>query len=454
MCGAFRTQLRQKTKVGGVAVSWVTVTLCTALVAMLALLGSGVLSPVAIKVQSCERLGLWCIDDDNDARAMVDAELLKRESQPPAVTGQPDNRNYSRPDWRYSGLGGIGFQGVVENEFGSPIEGVEVRPRGSTFVLATTDARGEFAYTATPNTATVLYLSKPGFRLTTVSLRAPADPPEDGAMRRMITMTASGDAYAVEGYVIAQERLPVGAVTALLQSHRIGTRYEVSVDEDGYYKFPAVEASDDYRLRIGGAPNLRTILRGPLAITGPTTLAHSMYEALRTANLELELQDTTGHPIANQDFEVVIESNKRIRKTVTTGHDGMVRLFDVPEGRISLLTRSNPRLEVTGVGFSAKQDESLALTLVTGERELTGRVIDSNGAPVAGAEVEISGSERHGEATSRFAFRTVTDNQGEFRFDRLAQARHELRVRTNHHDSIIVDVGPQESSIMLVLNDG
>jgi hypothetical protein len=256
----------------------------------------------------------------------------------------------------------------------------------------------------------------------------------------------------VDGHVVTERGHVPYATRAHLSSRSNRARYSAVVDDKGYYRFPAVEAGDDYQLRVGATRYIKGVERGPLEIIGPTTLQDVHLEAMRRADLSIQLLEETGNPVANRDVVVDIESDRSLTTRATTDYAGMFTLKDVPEGDLTVATAGYPKLEVSDIRFEAWPDTALVLTLGVGNRTLRGRVVNEAAQPVVGAVVEVSGSESTGETISRFTFRVHTDRNGEFRFSQLTQGKHVLSVKSPSYGELTIKAAPDESPVTLMLS--
>lgn len=378
-------------------------------------------------------------------------KLAVEDDRSSPVTQQTTSRSSNRSPDRIDPRSARTFHGEVKDPSGLPVSGVVVMSRSGA-VVATTDARGAFTYNPGADTSSVLMLSKPDYRATSVQLAAPQAGETPEVWRQEITMTPLGPLYPVDGYVELPKRFVSGAAYARLESATNRARYTAPVEDNGFYQFPAVEAGDDYRLRVGATRYFKSVERGPLTILGTTRLPDVRLEALRFADLTVHVLDTAGLPVANRDMVVDIESERSSSKYVSTDSTGMINLQQVPEGVLTLQTRGYPKLEVSDIRFDAWQDTSLVVTMNVGNRALNGKVVDEAGRPVRGAVVEVSTSTGEQEMTSRATFRTHTNVAGEFRFSSLASGKHELRVSSPRFEPLTVEAAPGDAPMTLVLH--
>ncbi|MEE9608881.1 MAG: carboxypeptidase regulatory-like domain-containing protein [Myxococcota bacterium] len=107
---------------------------------------------------------------------------------------------------------------------------------------------------------------------------------------------------------------------------------------------------------------------------------------------------------------------------------GYFAVEDAPEGQLTLVTRSLPHLEVTGITLAAGLSKNVDLVLDWGEQVMTGRVLGDDAAPVSGAQLSLSWSHQRGAAHSRSLRRTLSDAGGSFRFTQLGPGTHQLAV--------------------------
>lgn len=409
-----------------------------------------VLLMVAVVLSKSTPVARVAIDDADGVGQAVAVQTRSPAKAQQKIT----NSNIRQPELRERQPTVINqaFVGIIQDINGQPLSGVQVQSSGGDLMLMTTNERGEFYLTPEAALSPMLFLSKAGYRPETVHLGSPPNAKELEPWRRVITMTAIGRTYAVDGHVVTERGHVPYATRAHLSSRSNRARYSAVVDDKGYYRFPAVEAGDDYQLRVGATRYIKSVEQGPLEIIGPTTLQDVRLEALRRADLSIQLLDATGYPVASRDVVVDIESDRSLTKRATTDYAGMFTLKDVPEGNLTVATAGYPKLEVSDIQFEAWQNTALVLTLGVGNRTLRGRVVNEAAQPVVGAVVEVSGSESTGETTSRFTFRVHTDRNGEFRFSQLTQGKHELSVKSLSYGELTIKAAPEESPVTLVLS--
>jgi hypothetical protein len=239
-----------------------------------------------------------------------------------------------------------------------------------------------------------------------------------------------------KGTVVDSGGHPVGGASVVIGAADPMRRVEAMVEEGGA---PDAETSADGWFRVGAAAarghrsrghgrGLRRATRGR-ALRGRQRAADR--RCLRivlspTSRLTGRVVDREQHPLAGVQVACSIERRARdmalhavgSRESVTTDDDGRFALRDLAEGIVHVLAYAEGyqpgELEVAD---RAGRD-ALDLELVLLPGAVSGRVLDSSGAPVAGAQV--------GVASGRGGPHALSDAEGVYRLDGVAPGKRML----------------------------
>jgi hypothetical protein len=168
-----------------------------------------------------------------------------------------------------------------------------------------------------------------------------------------------------------------------------------------------------------------------------------------TANLEepadVTLEAVRGRALSGRiidsDGRAVAEARLRIDGDfVSSEADGSYRFESLPRTAVKLAVRADGYMEKTSDIPAGESDSVLDITLSTG-RAIRGRVVTSEGLPVAGAMVMAMGEESQ---------QAETDADGAFTMSGLAAGNYSFHARSQDLESEpLEDVGPSVSEVIV-----
>ena len=176
-------------------------------------------------------------------------------------------------------------------------------------------------------------------------------------------------------------------------------------------------------------------------------------ERLATTRLTGRLVDANGTGIPNLAFRISSGQAGGQKISATSDGDGDFSIEGIPTGHLSIQARSPEPVVISGILLPPGADAYLMIRADWGPEQLSGRVVDVDGQPLAGAEVELSWTHVDADSTGRTTRTSTTDAQGHFRFQRLARGVHLLAVRADGYEPVEVDyeVGAGSPGIELAL---
>jgi hypothetical protein len=141
--------------------------------------------------------------------------------------------------------------------------------------------------------------------------------------------------------------------------------------------------------------------------------------------------DAQGEPVPS--FTLLLTSSKAAGRTVPVVGDsaGHFEVDEVPEGRLTFVTRSQPRVSIRGAELTATSEVFVRLVIDWGVHSLVGQVTDISGNPIPGVDTALTWRHETGSMQSSSSRRTLTDAGGFFRFTQLGPGVHRLDLMAN-----------------------
>ncbi len=276
------------------------------------------------------------------------------------------------------------------------------------------------------------------------------------------TVPAEAGTAAVEARVVDPGGEPVAGVRVWLHTRGEGAPIppggfeppELETDAEGLIRFGGLEAGERIALRLEHpnyvheylqaieaptAEPLEIFLRPGAAVSGIVVTGDG--EGIAGAFVEAKIRASTETP-----FGV---SRQNLRKSKNAGAGGRFELRGLHPGEVELSASRG--------GFA---ERTLRLPLAGGERRegvrlellpaanVSGRVLDSPGRPVAGCKVSFRGEDG--------SWRVTTDDQGRFRIKNRAAGPAKVTVRHREHGAAETEVElvPGDNPIELTLAPG
>lgn len=320
--------------------------------------------------------------------------------------------------------------GRVSDTRGGPLERVEVRVLGEGRAVQS-DARGEYSIMTDLVRAgqpPVLQFQRPPFRELRQRVPAALDPTAE-SVRLDVRMQPGDATVALWGLIAGTGGEPLAGVPLWVSSTVPRVYRRAVTDEAGEFRLEGLELGDAYRVGIDAAGEYDAYLSVPFPI-GPDDTRHDVVlERVDYARLSGRLVDPEGAPLPGFSLWLRhLDSPGQPVLPVEAGPGGWFRLEQVAAGEHRLETRSQPRLEASGITLAPGEDREVLVPLDWGPHWLFGRVVDPSGAGLAQAQVTLQWSQQNGAVRSASQRRTSTDAAGYFAFANLGGGSHELRV--------------------------
>jgi protocatechuate 3,4-dioxygenase beta subunit len=223
----------------------------------------------------------------------------------------------------------------------------------------------------------------------------------------------------LEGQVVDANKIPIGGAIVTLDSNPPRT---ATSEDDGSFYFDKL---------VGRAYTL--IAQGDGGVAGPVTArltdgTEPVILIVRpAASVEVKVLSAADRkPIAGATVEV----RGLVSQTGTTGDNGVARIKGVPADGYQVVARADGYAQTaTWMRVGGEEiTETIELSLRRGA-PVAGRVIDPDGAALAGAVVLYSGASDWSQQANARWDGVVSDDKGEFRIDGLPEGTFRFRAR-------------------------
>ena len=153
----------------------------------------------------------------------------------------------------------------------------------------------------------------------------------------------------VSAYLMDEQGVSVVGERMHLYSRRLNTQYQGISDAEGGVVLPAVLPSSDYRLSVLPKTRYETFMWPFLDLTVEPPPLEIVLESLATGRLRGRMVDVMGEPVPH--FSMWLHSDQAQGKwiKVTGDGSGSFEVAEVPDGRLTLQTRSEPQFRTTGI---------------------------------------------------------------------------------------------------------
>jgi hypothetical protein len=318
--------------------------------------------------------------------------------------------------------------GRVESSDGQPLAQVRVLPLGQRTSTNTDPAGGygfDLAVKEDRQGQTVKFMLE-GYRNQSLTL---LDTDLEGvdSSRLDVVMEPLATEAPVTGILTDPGGTPVAGATIRLDSARLGRQYQTGSDRAGEFSFAAVETAGDYRVWVRPKQDYQDYFEEGLTVGAAGLDLDILLDPQGFASLSGQMVDPEGTPLPR--FSLWLRSAQATdppNLLVTGDKRGRFRVEDLPAGRLSLDTRSDPQFSISGLEISADADEEVDLVLDWGDYEISGFVQNQKGDPIARSRVTLTWSSYDNGVTSHSLRRTTSDGSGYFLFTQLGGDLHKL----------------------------
>lgn len=239
-----------------------------------------------------------------------------------------------------------------------------------------------------------------------------------------------GEVGVLHGTVVSKsDRRAIARQQVHLHSPSSATTASARTSDDGSFTIEELEPAGDYRLWITPESGYRDLVLPAVAVAIGENRIDLELEPLETARLSGRVVRPDGRVVARLTLwarSVLAGSNAVAIRTDAAGRFGPL---EVSAGNLSIETRASPWITVTGIALEPADERDVEIVVGSGDARIAGRIVDSDGHAVAGAQVALSWSRVDGGQKSQLRRETISDAGGRFELTLLPSGKCQLSVR-------------------------
>lgn len=324
-------------------------------------------------------------------------------------------------------------RGIVTDTMGRAIDGARIMPLTKGIPAgAVSNDNGEFTLAVSIERelhSFPIHFQASGFRETRYEV-AEADWSAGKDRLISVVMEPVFEFGTISGSVRDTEGLPAAGEIVRLYSPGLKRNYLAVADAGGEYEFAAVEVADDYQLWVRPSGPYRDYVEAKFAVMPGYDRHDIELESLdRGYRLSGRIVDHNGQPVAGLTLALYSRSATAQTLPVTSNPYGEFEVENVPAGELVFESRSMPYYSLTGLQLSGSDTEKhVELVVNRGQQKLLGRVVGSDGRPIAAPRIFITASQTINGIQSRSSSSTSADADGRFVFTDLSTGQHTITV--------------------------
>ncbi len=324
----------------------------------------------------------------------------------------------------------IHVEGVVKDEDGFPLAGVEISALGSPKQSSKTDDSGryslELAFAANAPRQRTLRFEHEGYEPKSHVVAFDAEAVSQGfflhAELRVLrnSATLSGTIVTPTGAPAFGQQIRIASSSRRFQARAVaGVR--------GEFEFRAVPYAEDYHVWVQPRRMFRDFTTRDFVIASPHVELPIALEEVGYGRLVGRVIDVEGNPVPQVKLTATSDAAAEQGRAFVARTDGSFEVDGVPAGSIVFESPSPPTV-ISGIDLDAEQVREVFLVVDRGERTLFGTAVTESGQPLAGGNVLLLWTYTDEVVSSSSRRRTVTNARGEFRFSHLGPGEHRLQV--------------------------
>lgn len=325
--------------------------------------------------------------------------------------------------------------GLITDELGNPLEGVQVRALGSQAQVHS-DVSGGYEIQTGPSKAgqvPILDFSLEDYQNSRQRAEGSLDSKNtEVELNVELEWEPNASRVAVSGQITGPTGEPVSAATVWLSSAEFRAYEKTRSDDLGEYHFKSIKTGDAYTLGVDPRDNYTAFRSDRLSI-GPGDLEFDVnLEATEFSNLSGTVTDLDGVPLRGFSLWArSMDMGSHPLISVHTDSTGQFRLAQIPSGTIKLESRSQPWLEATGIVLKPGESRQVEVPLDWGQHWLLGQVVDDQGDPVARAKVVLRWTQNFLDVSSASRREVMSDQGGFFALSNLNAQNYILTVQAS-----------------------
>jgi len=210
------------------------------------------------------------------------------------------------------------------------------------------------------------------------------------------------------------------------------------VDDAGEYLFANVEIANDYQLWVRPTGDYRDFAEKNFSV-GPGSMRRDIELEPLSRNIRLSgrILDQDGKPVPNYTLTLSSMAAKGQQLPVSSDGHGRFEVENVPEGELVFESRTMPYYSVSGLLLMGDESErKIDVVINRGGHKLIGKVVNSDGRPVAAPKIFITASRVNGDMQSRLSSTTSADADGRFLFTNLDGGQHTITVHAPGYEGV------------------
>jgi protocatechuate 3,4-dioxygenase beta subunit len=333
------------------------------------------------------------------------------------------------------------IQGIVTDPMGTELERVRIMPIvGGLPSPAFSDANGEFEFGVSleqRKRSFPLNFQLDGYREQRFQVTE-SDWSNDGRILVTVTMEPVYEFSTVSGSVKGTDGTQIAGDIVRLYSPSLQRNYMATVDDAGEYLFANVEIADDYQLWVRPTGPYRDFAEKNFRV-GPGSERRDIELDPLSRNIRLtgRILDQDGRPVPNYSLTLRSMAAQGQKLSVSSDEYGRFEIENAPEGELVFESRTMPYITVSGLRISGDERErKVDLFINRGGHKLLGKVVNSDGKPVAAPKIFITSSRVNDGMQSRLSSTTSADADGRFLFTDLDGGQHTITVHAPGYEGV------------------
>lgn len=199
-------------------------------------------------------------------------------------------------------------------------------------------------------------------------------------------------------------------------------------DENGEFVFEAVKPDADYELDVLSSAQYAPYSIQDLILNRTTPRLNIILKKLKFIQLSGMFVGIEGTPVPNFEIDIMNISTGIHLRRIASDSSGFFSLDNFPAGDVIFFSKAPEHLRITGLTLTENEYRHLTLVVDKGSYQISGWVSDQNGVTVKRAMVMFDAEVVREGIKSVSNRSTVTNNNGYFQFEELANTQHQITI--------------------------